>query len=456
MPIRDIGVTVVVLALLPFCLTRPWIGVLLWSWLGYMNPHRLSWGFAYNLPFAQMVALATIVGLIMTKDRRPLPKHILVYLMLALWVLFFFSTLGAFEPEEAWDQFSKLSKILFMTFVTMLLIYDVKKVHALLYVIALSIGIFGLKGGIWALATGGGNQVLGPEGTFIGGNTEIGLALNMILPLLIFLAWHEPRRWARIILKTTAFFSVFAILFTYSRGAVLGLGIILPFIFLKSRARLIVVPLAFVGYLIGPGLLQSTMPEQWLERMGTIKTYDQDRSANQRLNAWYVAYRIGLDHPFLGGGFRPFSPAVYQRYSPQDSFDLGNVQSDAHSIYLQVLAEHGFVGLGLYLALIIQTLITLRSTIAASRKDPALKIVHDAARMVEVSLIGFLISGTFLSMSYFDLFFHLIAIAIILRSLVKTSASTAASGAATAPVTARPQPVPMAPLLGVRLQRERR
>ena len=45
---RDIIVTLAVFGLLPLILRRPWLGVLAWSWLGFMNPHRLTWGFAYD------------------------------------------------------------------------------------------------------------------------------------------------------------------------------------------------------------------------------------------------------------------------------------------------------------------------------------------------------------------------------------------------------------------------
>ena len=38
---RDLLVTGIVFGVLPFVFKRPWIGILLWSWLGYMNPHRL-------------------------------------------------------------------------------------------------------------------------------------------------------------------------------------------------------------------------------------------------------------------------------------------------------------------------------------------------------------------------------------------------------------------------------
>ena len=61
---RDIVLTLVIFGLLPFILRRPHIGVLVWTWIGFMNPHRLTWGFAYDMPFAMIVALVTLVSLL--------------------------------------------------------------------------------------------------------------------------------------------------------------------------------------------------------------------------------------------------------------------------------------------------------------------------------------------------------------------------------------------------------
>ena len=45
---RDIALVIIVFGSLPFILARPYIGILMWSWLGYMSPHRLAYGFAYD------------------------------------------------------------------------------------------------------------------------------------------------------------------------------------------------------------------------------------------------------------------------------------------------------------------------------------------------------------------------------------------------------------------------
>ena len=66
MALRDLLVFAAVFATLPFVLLRPWIGVLLWVWISVMNPHRLTWGAAYDFPFGQFVAAFTLAGLVFT------------------------------------------------------------------------------------------------------------------------------------------------------------------------------------------------------------------------------------------------------------------------------------------------------------------------------------------------------------------------------------------------------
>lgn len=437
-PVRDILITVVVLGLLPVCLARPWIGILVWSWLGYMNPHRLTWGFAYNLPFAQMAAIATLAGLIFTRDRRPLPRASEVYLLLGLWATFLLSTMFSLYPDDAWLQFAKVSKILFMTLVTIVLCRGPKKVKALIWVIALSIGFFGLKGGIWAVLTGGQNQVLGPPQSFIEGNTEIGLALNMVVPLLVFLRRQESRPWIRHVLAVCVVFSIIAIVFTYSRGAFLGLAVVLALLIVRSRAKMVTAIVLAVGLLV----INASLPEKWVDRMETITTYEQDNSAMARLTAWRVAYHLALDHPLLGGGFRTFTVEVYDQYEPGWGLD-----TDAHNVYLQVLGEHGFTGLAIYVALIASTMISLRRLMRKFRRDPTHRWVHDCAQMLEVSLAGYLVSGMFLSLSYFDLFYHLVAVTVILKALFLTQDREPESAAVAASprgfVGALPRPWPL-------------
>ncbi|MFZ1059030.1 MAG: putative O-glycosylation ligase, exosortase A system-associated [Candidatus Rokuibacteriota bacterium] len=406
---RDLLVTAIVFGCLPFALIQPWFGVLVWSWLGYMNPHRLTWGFAQEMPFAQMIGGAILVGLLFTKERRPIPWRVESVTLALLWAVFTMTSFSALNPAEAWIQWEKVTKIFLMTFVTMILFQDRRKLRLLLLVIALSIGFFGFKGGIFAILTGGREQVLGPPESFIGGNTEIALALIMVLPVLLFLAREEERRWLRFGLRLTFVLSVIAVLATYSRGGLIGLLLVLLLLLRKSRVKV----LALCALLLGGVIAYNFLPEQWFGRMSTITEYEQEPSAVGRLMAWKVAVGMALDRPFTGGGFEFWSREVFQRYLP----GYRGVH-DAHSIYFEILGEHGFVALALFLGVIFSTLWSLARVRRVARRDPELAWAVNYSEMITTSLLGYLVSGAFLGLAYFDLFYHLVAIALILRTLV--------------------------------------
>src|SRR5258708_5806381 len=99
---RDLLLTVIVFGSVPFILMRPSFGVLIWSWLGYMNPHRVTFGFAYNFPFVQVSALATLGGLVFSKEevRFPWSATTVIWLLWTLW--FCITTLFALNPEDAY------------------------------------------------------------------------------------------------------------------------------------------------------------------------------------------------------------------------------------------------------------------------------------------------------------------------------------------------------------------
>ena len=414
--LRSLLVAGIIFALLPYCFFRPWIGVLLWTWVGYMSPHRMSYGFAYDFPFALIISAVTLAGLLVSKDRGRIPITIETVLLAILWLVFFLSTvLSAFYPDAAWAQLTKVSKILLMTFVTAMLINSKQRLLALFAVVAFSLGFFGFKGGIWAILSGGGSadsQVLGPEGTFLGGNTEIGLALNMNLPILIYLRRHVKRPWLRHLMLATFFLSIIAIIATYSRGALLGLLAVVGFLIVRTKARAWGIALLVIGI----PLVLTLAPERWIGRMQTIKTYEQDASAMGRIHMWILSMRIAADRPFLGGGFRCMTEEITLRYFPE-SPDRG---FDAHNIFFQILAEHGVTGLLLYAGLIMVTFGTLGRIHRRARDDLDLSWMADFARMIQGSLVAYVVSGFFLSLCYFDLFFLLVATTAAMRVLLQS------------------------------------
>ncbi len=409
MPIRDLGLLITVMVLLPICIVRPWIGVLVWSWLGYMNPHRLTWGFAYSVPFSMMVAVLTLVGCVFTSERRPFVWSREVVALMTLWLWFGITTVFAVYPDTAMAKFVEFSKIMLMAVLVVPLFQDRRKLRILFLVIAASLGFYGVKGGLFVLQTGGEWQVLGPPGSFFEANTELALVLNMALPLLFYLAREESHKWRRRGLWASFLLTLLAIPFTYSRGGVLGLAVVVTILFLRVRRRLVWIPIIAVGLLA----FAIFTPEKWVSRVQTIEEYEVDESAQLRFMSWRVAMMIAADRPVLGGGFKVFTDrATYDIYLPGYPRAFGH---DAHSIYFNLLGEHGWVGLGLFLLLVGFSMLTLLRIRRLAKANPEVAWAGNYAHMVQASLAAYLVTGAFISVAYFDLAYQLLVMIPVLH-----------------------------------------
>jgi putative inorganic carbon (HCO3(-)) transporter len=407
MPFRDAVLALVIFGSLPVCFARPWVGVLVWTWLGFMSPHRLGWGFAQNFGFSELVAVATLGGLILTSDRRPVPRGLTPVLLFAFWGITGFSTMFARYQNLAWADLNQLSKILLMCVVTMMLIHDRAKLRWFLLVMSLSIGFYGVKAGLWALLPGSEHgRALGPEGSFIGDNNGLALGLSMTVPLLFFLAQEERRRWLRLGLYVTCALSALTIVFTYSRGGFLGLAAVCLMMLVRARKW----TAAAAVVVVGAAVLMWLAPQQWSGRIGTIATYEADMSAMSRLWAWGIGWQLALESPLLGWGFRIYSPEIWARFMPGY-----HTWHNAHSVYFQVLAEHGFTGLFLFLGLLMSALGDLRAARREARGSDERAWVIPYAGGIEAGIVAFMVAGTFYNLAYADLIYVLIALSSILR-----------------------------------------
>jgi probable O-glycosylation ligase (exosortase A-associated) len=415
---RDILVTAIVFGILPMVFSRPHVGLYLFSWLSYMNPHRLAWGFAVNMPFAYIVAITTVISIFTSKEPKHMPwtREMTVLLMYVLWMAV--TTYFAFFSNLAWDQLQKVIKIQIMIFLTPLVINNRQRLHGLVWVIALSLGFYGVKGGIFTILKGGAYHVMGPTGSFIGGNNEIALALLMTIPLMRYLQLQETRKWLHQGLGAAMVLTIVSAIGSQSRGALVGAAVMGSIFWMKSRNKF------FTGVMLvaAIGIVAMVMPQQWYDRISTIKTYEQDQSAQGRINAWWMAWNVAKARP-TGGGFEMFQYRTFEAYAP----DPGNVH-DVHSVYFEVLGEHGFIGLGLWLLLAILTWKTGSWVIKQAKRDPDKKWAADLAAMGQVSMVGFFVAGAFLGLSNFDLYYHLLIIIVLTKVIIlKEQAQTASA-----------------------------
>jgi putative inorganic carbon (hco3(-)) transporter len=407
---RDFAVIIIVLASLPFILVRPHFGILMWFWLSLMNPHRLGWGYAEQFRLSLLVGGVTLVAWLVSKEPKRPPNLPIVYALIAFTIWLGISTIFAIHPEVAEPKWEEVTKILLMTIVTCCMMQSRERIQTLMWIIVISIGFYGVRGGIFTVTTGGNFRVWGPPGSFIADNNELGLAMIMLLPLINYLRSTTANRWVQRGLLATMGLTIIAILGTYSRGALIALSVTLGVFWWKSPQK--VLTAIFAATVLGGALMFA--PPAWFERMASIGDYQQDASAQGRFEAWSFSYHLALDHPIFGGGMNIYQdPVEFAKYNP-----TAETNRAIHSVYFQILCDAGFVALGLYLLLIVLSFRTASGIIKLTRDRPDLRWAQNLAAMIQVSILGYTLAGAFLSLGYFDLFYALVAVLAVTRKVV--------------------------------------
>ena len=221
---RDLLVMAIVLLSLPLTVRRPFVGLLVFSWLAYMRPQDLCWGFARELRLSLFVALMMMLGwFIHEQGRRPFARwDVRTRAMSVLAGLVAISYAFA-QRQDAYTNsyFIEYLKIIAIALFTTAQVDSRQRLRVLLWTIALSLGFFGVKNGVKGILSGGSQITRGPGG-MLEDNNDFALAMVMNVPLLWYLGIAEGKKWVRQATLWALFLTVVVILLTHSRGAFLA------------------------------------------------------------------------------------------------------------------------------------------------------------------------------------------------------------------------------------------
>lgn len=406
----DLVFAVAILSLLPLIIFRPAVGIVAWYWVSFMNPHQLIWGSLSNISYAQYIAIATMLAWAVSREPKRIPLNLPVVLLFTLAAWITFTTFFAQHPGGAWQDWNQNIKVLLMTVVAMGLMGSRERIHALVWITVISIGYFSVKGGVFTILQGGLYRVYGAPNSMIADNNAMAAAAVMTLPLIYYLFRVSAVRWVRYGLLFGLACSFFSVLGSLSRGAFLAVSAMAFMLVLKSRHKLattaIVLSLGIVGAFF--------VPQRWIDRMETIANYEEDGSAMGRLRIWRFAYDMAVERPLTGVGFNAYYDEDFFLHHVPKATKAQNF----HSIYFEMLGEHGFIGLAIFLLLGWVTWRTFGRIIRHTKGHPDLHWAEMLARMCQASFVGYATAGAFLNLAFFDLPYVLVIIAALLRQQV--------------------------------------
>jgi putative inorganic carbon (HCO3(-)) transporter len=404
--LRAIFLYVLVILATITALFRPFSGLLYYLWFSFGRPADFVWpNFVFD--YEVWIAGATLLGYAIWEMGKSPPRIEGMRLLVLLWVWFALTSLTAQIPMIAFPKLWEYSRVFIMAFLTCALANSEKRIRSILYVLAISLGFLGAKGGYDAVTTGFANSMKGPGGMMSEQN-EYALALNMGIPILVWLAQDDPRWWVRWVFRGMAVGSAVVVIGTRSRSGLLGLlmaGIVLVAF---SNHKVLFSGIGVCCLL----LLLLFGPQGALTRYKTIPTAAEvDPSAIGRLQAWRAAIKMTKAHPIRGVGLRNFLHVF-----PQYSSDPPRV---THNAIFDLLSETGIPGCLIFMAMIFSSIGQMFKLRLKALAQPDTKHLATYCQIVVGVLVVYLVPNMFINRQDFDLMYQMIAVEAGLAILVQ-------------------------------------
>jgi len=193
-----------------------------------------------------------------------------------------------------------------------------------------------------------------------------------------------------------------------------------------------------------------TAPESWFDRISSIHSSVAETGENAsfigRVVAWKISTLLALDYPLTGGGFDAVAqPKIWYHYLehlPEMNFISTPVIPPfplvAHSIYFEVLGDLGFPGFIVFISILGMSIFNCGRIRRQTRGRPELEWAEDLARMLQISMVVYAVSGAALSFAYSETYWILVAVISRLNRTVQEALREAADAIPVQNITTAP------------------
>lgn len=423
---RDLIFALAMLIAIPLAIAKPLNAYYLWGWTAVLIPTSYFYGFMVsarmNLFFALLTLAMIVLGRVKWRDYVPNALTWFYLVFLAHGTMSYL--LGYADNPNNAVYHDILLKGMVCCLVMPLFIDSRLRLHMMIMVIVLGLGMHGVLNGLKTLASGGGHNMYGPMGSMLADRNHLSVAMALSLPLFYYLYVYAAHWLVRLALLGGLASVALAVLGGGSRGGFLAMSVVGFWIVMTTRHRgraLALVGAAAIGYL-------AFAPDSWTDRLSTIQEASEDASFMGRVIAWEISSAIALSNPVFGGGFHAVQvqhvwdqfkgvPGLLSLDVPM-MFEIA--PKAAHSIYFEVMGDLGFVGLLLFLSLLLYTLLSrFRIRRMTMSLGPEFVWARDMADALMVAVIAYMVGGAGVSLAYFEVIYMVMMLMELLRVLVK-------------------------------------
>jgi putative inorganic carbon (hco3(-)) transporter len=416
--LRSLWLLFVYVSFLGLSISAPFVATVGYVWVDTFQPQNVAYILLNQFHVALVMGAAAVGGYLLLDRRSPPPLTLQTGLQvtMAIWVTL--TLIWAQVPDAAWEKwdwaFKTVAFAAFLPFVIRSRVQIEAFVQTYVFSLAANFVPYGLK----VLISGGGyGQDLGLEG----GNSGLGeggllsTSCLMAVPLAIFLASHS-QLIPKFKLMPLAYWGIAGLaiataLGTYERSALVGLIVLGAYMWVRTKHKVAFgVVLAVVACLV-----IYTTSSAWNARVSTIGNFEQENSAYGRILVWKWTLGFVAEHP-LGGGFATYI-IDHIEYPPSDGEPAHTEFGRAfHSSYFEVLGEHGYPGLVIFLLLAGSTFVLLRRLAKKARPYPELQWVIGLSDALQSGLAVFLASGAFVGLAFQPMFWYFVSMSICLNA----------------------------------------
>ncbi len=438
---RDIVILVGILALIPMILRRPYIGVLAWTWIAILNPHREAFGFSTSLRPNLVIVLVTLIAFVISSERKGWPGGKLAMSFVAFIGWTTLTAVIAPDPEASLEFYNDfVVKMAVHMVILLILINTPHRLISLVWTYALSLGYHAVKIGLVTIYSGfviGRYTGFGPADTMIDDRNHFAVAMLMLAPILFFLWKHADHKVMRNLAMIGMGMCFLAVIGSFSRGGMITMAAMMAFLWTKTNHKFVsatlIIVLALGAASFAPPEYKARIATTFDQFAGKESAYDDEQRLDEsfclRVANWQLGLDMAKDSPIFGHGLRSIQNKNIATAYLSDS----HVCSDspkykvraAHNIYVEVLTDSGFPGLFLFLFILIGSWLSCGRIARMAKGRADLLWAYDLASMMQVSVTGYAIGGVLLSLAYYDGYFIIVCMIIVLHRIVKEAVGEA-------------------------------
>jgi len=425
-PVRDLFFILFLLGMFALGLKRPFILVLVYSYIDIVSPQRLSYYLLNSVPISLLAFGGALGGWLLMDDKADCRFSRRQGIMVLLLLYCGYTTRYADFPIEAATKWDWVWKALLFAIFLPLTLRTKLRIEALALVMILCAGTIIVTGGIKTALGGGGygelNLMVDNNSGLYEGSIISTVAIA-IIPLILYFAHHgtifPPDRRVKLFAWAFCFACLLIPIGTEARTGLVCALILAGMMWWHTKRRMLYAGLGMLALLVAIPFL----PSSFTERMDTISEYQADESASTRIQVWKWTLDYVRHNP-LGGGFdnylaNSFTYQTVQKTQTADSVRVERITvTDRgrafHSSYFEMLGEQGIPGLLLWLALNVGTLVQSGRLYRRYRHvaDPRYRWVAPFALALAQGHVIYLVGSLFVGIAYQPFIFMLIALQI--------------------------------------------